>query len=76
MTPEKCIEPLKASDRCEIVGRAKNQLKRFEPRSLAKQRRAIRDGLEAKLCTSLDDGEKTSAFCRSRDRQRKKQAKK
>jgi hypothetical protein len=64
---------LKRSGRRYIVGTPKSMLKQFERELLAEDWRAIRDGLEVKLCPS-PDGEETFVLCRSRDRREKEEA--
>jgi hypothetical protein len=48
-------------------------LKQFERELLSEDWRAIREGLEVKLCPS-PDGEETFVLCRSRDRREKEKA--
>lgn len=74
MVSDENIEFLKAGGRRYIVGTPKSRLKRFEQQLLSQQWRTIRDGLEVQLCACPDGGEETFVLCRSRDRQRKKQA--
>jgi transposase len=64
---------LKQSGRRYIVGTPKSMLKQFERELLAEDWRAIRDGLEIKLCPS-PDGDETFVLCRSRDRREKEKA--
>jgi transposase len=74
MVSEDNLDFLKAGQRQYIVGTPKSQLKRFE-RQLAEQDwRAIREGLEVKLCPCPDGGVETYVLCRSRDRREKEQA--
>lgn len=70
---EENLEYLRAGQRRYIVGTPKSMLNRFEQQLLAKQWRAIRDGLEVKLCPS-PDGDETFVLCRSADRREKEQA--
>jgi transposase len=63
----------KQSGRHYIVGTPKSMLKQFERELLAEDWRAIRDGLEVKLCPS-PDGDETFVLCRSRDRREKEKA--
>ena len=64
---------LKQSGRRYIVGTPKSMLIQFEWELLAEDWRAIRDGLEVKLCPS-PDGDETFVLCRSRDRREKEKA--
>jgi transposase len=67
------IEFLKQNGRRYIVGTPKSMLKQFERELLAGNWRAVREGLEAKLC-SAPDGQETFVLCRSRDRREKEKA--
>jgi transposase len=64
---------LRQSGRRYIVGTPKSMLKQFERELLAEDWRAIRDGLEVKLCPS-PGGDETFVLCRSRDRREKEKA--
>ncbi len=64
---------LKQSGRRYIVGTPKAMLKQFQRELLAEDWRAVRDGLEVKLCPS-PDGAETFVLCRSRDRREKEKA--
>jgi len=74
MVSEDNIEFLKAGGRRYIVGTPKCQLKRFEQQLLSQDWRAIREGLEVKLCPCPAGSEETFVLCRSRDRREKEQA--
>jgi transposase len=74
MVSEDNIEFLKAGGRRYIVGTPKCQLKRFEQQLLSQDWRAIREGLEVKLCPCPEGSEETFVLCRSRDRRQKEQA--
>ena len=74
MVSEDNIEFLKAGGRRYIVGTPKCQLKRFEQQLLSQDWRAIREGLEVKLCPCPVGSEETFVLCRSRDRGEKEQA--
>lgn len=74
MVSEDNIEFLKAGGRRYIVGTPKCQLKRFEQQLLSQDWRAIREGLEVKLCPCPEGSEETFVLCRSRDRREKEQA--
>ncbi len=56
------------------MGTPKCQLKRFERQLLSQDWRAIREGLEVKLCPCPEGSEETFILCRSRDRREKEQA--
>jgi transposase len=64
---------LKQSGRRYIVGTPKSLLKQFERELLTEDWRAIREGVEVKLCPS-PDGDETFVLCRSRDRREKEKA--
>jgi hypothetical protein len=68
------VDLLKAGGRRYIVGTPKCQLKRFEQQLLSQDWRAIREGLEVKLCPCPAGSEETFVLCRSRDRREKEQA--
>ncbi len=74
MVSEVNLDFLKAGGRQYIVGTPKSQLKRFEQQLLTQDWRAVRDGLEVKLCACPDGGTETYILCRSRDRREKEQA--
>jgi len=74
MVSEENIEFLKAGGRQYIVGTPKSQLKRFEQQLAEQDWRAIREGLEVKLCPCPDGGAETYILCRSHDRRQKEQA--
>jgi hypothetical protein len=74
MVSEDNLDFLKAGGRQYIVGTPKSQLKRFEQQLAAQDWRAIREGLEVKLCPCPDGGAETYILCRSRDRRQKEQA--
>jgi transposase len=74
MVSEENLDFLKAGGRQYIVGTPKSQLKRFEQQLLSQAWRAVRDGLEVKLCACPDGGAETYILCRSRDRREKEQA--
>lgn len=67
------IEFLKSDGRRYIIGALKQSLKQFERQLLDDDWRAIREGLEVKLCPT-PDGEETYILCRSRDRREKEKA--
>jgi transposase len=74
MVSEDNLDFLKAGQRQYIVGTPKSQLKRFEQQLAAQDWRAIREGLEVKLCPCPDGGAETYILCCSRDRREKEQA--
>jgi hypothetical protein len=74
MVSEDNIDFLKAGQRQYIVGTPKSQLRRFEQQLAAQDWRAIREGLEVKLCPCPDGGAETYILCRSRARREKEQA--
>jgi transposase len=74
MVSEDNLDFLRAGGRQYIVGTPKSQLKRFEQQLAAQDWRAIREGLEVKLCPCPDGGAETYILCRSRDRRQKEQA--
>jgi transposase len=74
MVSQENLDFLKAGQRQYIVGTPKSQLKRFEQQLLTQDWRAIREGLEVKLCPCPDGGAETYILCRSRDRREKEQA--
>ena len=74
MVSEEKIEFLKAGGRQYLVGTPKSQLKRFEQQLAEQDWRALREGLEVKLCSCPEGGTETFILCRSRDRQQKEQA--
>ena len=74
MVSEDNIAFLKEGERRYIVGTPKCQLKRFERQLLSQDWRAIREGLEVKLCPCPEGSEETFILCRSRDRREKEQA--
>lgn len=61
------LEYLRDGGRRYIVGTPKSQLKRFEKELLEADWQHIRDGLDVKLCPSLD-GEELFILCRSAER--------
>lgn len=67
------IEFLQQNGRRYIVGTPKSMLKQFERELLTEDWRAVREGLEVKLC-SAPDGQETFVLCRSRDRREKEKA--
>jgi transposase len=66
------IEFLRRGGRRYIVGTPKSELKKFERELLAGNWRAIRAGLEVKLCPS-PDGAEAFILCRSEKRREKEQ---
>jgi transposase len=74
MVSEDNLDFLKAGGRQYIVGTPKSQLKRFEQQLAAQDWRAIREGLEVKLCPCPNGGAETYILCRSHDRRQKEQA--
>ena len=74
MVSQENLEFLKAGGRQYIVGTPQCQLQRFEQQLLTQEWRAVRDGLEVKLCACPDGGAETYILCRSRDRRQKEQA--
>jgi transposase len=66
---------LRETGRRYILGMPKSALRQWAP-ALADQQdwRAIRDGIEVKLCAAPDGGEETFILCRSRDRSAKEKA--
>lgn len=67
MVSEENLEHLRTSGRRYIVGTPRSQLRRFERELLKEDWRQVREGLEVKLCHSLDGGE-SFILCRSADR--------
>ncbi|KKL08122.1 hypothetical protein LCGC14_2579040, partial [marine sediment metagenome] len=65
------IEFMESENRRYIMGASKGTLKKFERELLESDWRAIREGLEVKLCRSPDGGKETYILCRSRDRREK-----
>jgi transposase len=73
MVSEENLAWLKASGRKYLVGAGRHELKRLAPQlAEPKDWRAVREGLEVKLCAGPDGGE-TFVLCRSEDRRRKEQ---
>ncbi len=68
------IKFMESENRRYIIGASKSTLKKFERELLKDDWRAIRDGLEVKLCPSPDGGQETYILCRSRDRREKEKA--
>ena len=68
------IEFMESENRRYIIGASKGTLKKFERELLEEDWRAIRDGLEVKLCRSPSGGQETYILCRSRDRRDKEKA--
>ena len=64
------MEFLQLEGRRYIVGTPRGKLKEFEAELLGEDWRAIREGLEVKLCPS-PSGQETLILCRSRDRREK-----
>jgi transposase len=73
MVSQKNLEYLRTGGRRYIVGTPKSQLKRFEKELLAADWQQVRDGLDVKLCLSLD-GEESFILCRSAARAIKEKA--
>ena len=73
MVSEENLAFLQKSGRRYIVGTPKSMLKRFERELLSEDWRAIREGVEVRLCPS-PDGKETFVLCRSRDRREKEKA--
>ena len=71
MVSEENIAFLKQEGRRFIVGTPKPLLKRFEQELLKQDWRAVRAGVEVKLCPSPDGDDETFILCRSRDRTQK-----
>jgi len=74
MMSKENIDFMESGDRRYIIGASKGSLKQFERELLAEDWRAIRDGLEVKMCQSPGDGKETYILCRSRDRREKEKA--
>jgi hypothetical protein len=70
---EENVEFLKQGERRHIVGTPKSMLKRYERELLAKDWRAVHEGLEVRLCPAAD-GAEVFILCRSAQRQQKEQA--
>jgi transposase len=68
------IEFMESGNRRYIIGASKGTLKKFERELLEDDWRAIRDGLEVKLCPAPDGGKETYILCRSQDRREKEKA--
>lgn len=64
MVSEENLAYLRAGGRRYIVGTPRSQLKRFERELLMDDWQQVREGLEVKLCPSLD-GEESFILCRS-----------
>ncbi len=64
MISEENLEYLRSGGRRYIVGTPKGQLKRFERELLKDDWHVVREGLEVKLCPSVD-GEESFILCRS-----------
>ncbi len=73
MVSEENVAFLQKSGRRYLVGTPKSMLKRFERELLSEDWRAIREGVEVRLCPS-PDGKETFVLCRSRDRREKEKA--
>jgi transposase len=73
MVSEENVEFLKQGERRYIVGTPKSMLKRYEQELLAKDWRAVHEGLEVRLCPAAD-GAEVFILCRSAQRQQKEQA--
>lgn len=71
MVSEENIAFLKQEGRRYIVGTPKPLLKQFEQQLLQEDWRAVRAGVEVKLCPSPDGADETFILCRSRDRTKK-----
>ena len=67
MVSQENLEYLRAGGRRYIVGTPRSQLKRFEKELLEADWQQVRDGLDVKLCPSLD-GEESFILCRSAER--------
>ena len=74
MMSKENIEFMESENRRYIMGASKGTLKKFERELLESDWRAIRDGLEVKLCRSPDGGKETYILCRSSDRREKEKA--
>jgi len=74
MMSKENIEFMESGNRHYIIGASKGTLKKFERELLESDWQAIRDGLEVKLCQSLDGGQETYILCRSQDRRDKEKA--
>ena len=68
------IEFMESENRRYIMGASKGTLKKFERELVESDWRAIREGLEVKLCRSPDGGKETYILCRSHDRREKEKA--
>jgi transposase len=73
MVSEQNVEFLKQGGRRYIVGTPKSMLKQYERELLAKDWRAVHEGLEVRLCPTAD-GAEVFILCRSAQRQQKEQA--
>lgn len=73
MISEENLEYLRSGGRRYIVGTPKSQLKRFEQELLKSDWQQVREGLEVKLCPSLD-GKESFILCRSAERAAKEKA--
>ena len=71
MVSEENIAFLKQEGRRYIVGTPKPLLKQFEQELLKQDWRAVRSGVEVKLCASPDGDDETFILCRSRERTNK-----
>ena len=74
MMSKENIEFMESGGRRYIIGASKGTLKQFERELLEENWRAIRDGLEVKMCHSSDGGKETYILCRSQDRREKEKA--
>ena len=74
MMSQENIEFMESGNRRYIIGASKGTLKKFEQELLEDDWRAIREGLEVKLCSAPDGGQETYILCRSRDRREKEKA--
>jgi transposase len=74
MMSKENIEFMESGNRRYIIGASKGTLKKFERELLEDDWRAIRDGLEVKLCQSPDGSQETYILCRSGDRREKEKA--
>ncbi len=73
MICEENLEYLRSGGRRYIVGTPKSHLRRFERELLSEDWHEVREGLEVKLCPSLD-GKESFILCRSAERAVKEKA--
>jgi len=73
MVSEENVAFLKQGQRRYIVGTPKSMLKQYERELLARDWRAVHEGLEVRLCPAAD-GAEVFILCRSAQRQQKEQA--